>query len=496
MLTDLESTGIFQKDEGIMLDSDSIVYVAGELERLSLSKTDHDVIGAAFEVFAERHFVGEKGEFFTPRIAIKNAVKMINPQYSDTIIDPACGSGGFLIYALEHVWETIQTSPLNKEEATRRAPSFIYGIDKEPDLVKIARAYMTLIGDGSTYIVGTDSLKSFGDWDEKARVMLADGSGKMKRFDFVFTNPPFGADIKIKHPNILEKYDLGHKWTKPQNSSQWIKSGETEPTDPQILFLELCVNLLKEGGRMCIVLPESVLGNVTEEYVRQWLLDNTTILAVWDCPALLFQPHTNTKTCILFIEKSKIANQSILMSTISKCGHDARGAEIRAGNGELVEDFSKALTDWENRPSETDMNLKEWKGEVSIVVPSNDMIDKRLLVPRIYQIKHELGPVTKPLGDLEQQGIISIKTVSCGVKQSEYDNEFGEIPYVRTTDLGVMELRPSIHKVPLAIYEREQTRQDLRPLDMLVIKDGTYRIGEPVMLLEDDLNIVVPRSLL
>ena len=137
------------------------------------------------------------------------------------------------------------------------------------------------------------------------------------------------------------------------------------------------------------------------------------------------------------------------------------------------------------------MNLKEWEGEVSIVVQSNEIIDKRLLVPRIYQIKHELGPVIKPLGDLEKQGIISIKTISCGVKQSEYDNEFGEIPFIRTSDLGVMELRPSIHKVPLATYEREWERQDLRPLDILIIKDGTYRIGEPVMLLEEDLNIVV-----
>ena len=491
VLTDLESTGIFPRNEGIILDPDSVVYVVGELERLNLSKTDCDVIGAAFEVFAERYFAGEKGEFFTPRIAIKNAIKMLNPQYAKTVIDPACGSGGFLIYALEHIWDTIETSPLNKEEARRRTPSFIYGIDKEPDLVKVARAYMTLVGDGSSNIVDTDSLKSFDSWDEKARVMLADVNGEMKQFDFVFTNPPFGSDIKIKHPNILEKYDLGHKWIKSKNSSQWIKSQETEPTDPQILFLELCVNLLKEGGRICIVLPESVLGNVTEEYVRQWLLDNTTILAVWDCPALLFQPHTNTKTCILFIEKSKTVNQSILMSVISKCGHDARGAEIRAENGELVEDFSKALRDWRNRPSETTMNLNEWKGEVSIVVPSNDIIGKRLLVPRIYQIKHELGAVTQPLGDLEQQEIVSIKTVSCGVKQSEYDNELGEIPYVRTTDLGVMELRPSIHRVPLAIYERERERQDIRPLDILIIKDGTYRIGEPVMLLEDNLNIVV-----
>ena len=122
VLTDLETTGIFKKNERIDLDPESVKYVIGELERLSLSKTDCDVIGAAFEVFAERYFVGEKGEFFTPRIAIKNAIKMLDPQYANTIMDPACGSGEFLIYSLEHIWDTIATSGLNQEGARRRAP--------------------------------------------------------------------------------------------------------------------------------------------------------------------------------------------------------------------------------------------------------------------------------------------------------------------------------------------------------------------------------------
>ena len=313
---------------------------------------------------------------------------------------------------------------------------------------------------------------------------------RLKHFDFVFTNPPFGADIKIKHRNILEKYALGHKWIKDSHSQKWHQSGETEPTDPQILFLELCLNLLNEGGKMCIVLPESVLGNPTQGYVRQWLLETTTILAIWDCPSLLFQPHTSTKTCILFIEKVKTPHQSIMMSVIKKCGHDSRGAEIRNDNQVLVEDFSKALADWKNKPSEIG-NFREWKGEVSILVSSQDVANQGMLVPRIYQLEHQLGAVTKTLGDLEKQGILSLKTMPCGVKQSEYDDENGEIPYIRTSDLGVMELRPSHHKVPLSVYEREQAKQDLGVSDLLMVKDGGHRIGETVMLSEEDLDIVV-----
>ena len=487
VLRDLEATGIFQKDDSIALDPDSLAYVVGELERLNLSETDCDVIGAAFEVFAEKYFVGQKGEFFTPRIAIKNAIELLNPKYADTIIDPACGSGGFLIYALEYVWKSVITER-NRTEARRRAPSFIYGIDKEPDLVKIARAYMTLIGDGSASIVGTDSLKPFDDWDAAAQVKLADEKGRRKRFDYVFTNPPFGADIKIEQPDILKEYDLGYKWTRDKHSQRWRKSNEVEATDPQILFLELCVKLLKENGKMCIVLPESVLGNPTQEYVRQWLLENTTVLAVWDCTSLLFQPHTSTKTCIAFIEKAKTANQSIMMSVVKKCGHDARGAEIRDANGSLIEDFSKALSDWQNRPEMN--NLGDWKGEVSAVVSSRDIVDPCILVPRIYQLEHQLWPSTTTLADLEAQGLVSVKTMPCGVRQREYDDEYGEIPFIRTSDFGVMELRLAQRKVPLSVYEREQRKQDLRAQDILMVKDGGRRIGETVMLSEEDLKMV------
>ncbi len=300
-------------------------------------------------------------------------------------------------------------------------------------------------------------------------------------------------NIKIESPRILANYDLGHKWAKAKNSSRWLKSEQTELTEPQILFLELCVNLLKEGGRLCIVLPEGVLGNSTQGYVRQWLLENTTILAVWDCPAPLFLPHTDTKTCMLFVEKSKSFNQSIMMSIISECGHDRRGLEKRDAKGELREDFSKALADWQKRPLENQMDPQGWIGQVSVIVQGNDLISDSLLVPRSYQLEHELGPATKRLGDLEAEDIISIKTVGGVVNEREYDDE-GEIDFVRTSDLGIMELRPSVQKVGLKVYERVRSTQDLRPLDIFVVRDGKYRIGEPLMLFEDDINIVLQRA--
>ena len=437
VLTDLESTDVFDKKEGIILDEDSVAYVVGELERVSLLKTEYDVIGAAFEVFAERYFIGEKGEFFTPRVAVINAIKALNPSYAQSIIDPACGSGGFLIQALKHVWSKIEENSINKKQERKQAPNYIFGIDKEPDLVKVARSYMALIGDGHTSIVDADSLKPVNKWSERSRVKLTDREGCLKQFDMVITNPPFGSNIFVEHHYILENYELGHLWSKDNKTGNWIKQNKTVRTSPQILFLELCIKILKENGLMCIVLPEGIFGNPTEGYVRQWLLENVKIIAVWDCPQSLFLPHTNTKTCMLFVQKEKVRDQKILMSLLHKTGHDQRGVETRLENGKLDEDFSIALEDWIK--SREDKSFS--KGKISKFVTGKDFDKENRLVPRAYlQNKIEFSEGCE-LGNLENKGFISIKTVSCNVKAKEYIID-GDIPFVRTSDLAVMELRP------------------------------------------------------
>ena len=487
VLSELQTTGVFQENEGIILDSDSLVYVVGELERLSLLKTDYDVVGAAFEVFAERYFVGEKGEFFTPRVAVKNAVKMLDPEYSEMIIDPACGSGGFLVQALEYVWNKITNSKEDVEHRQKLAPKYVYGIDKEPDLVKVARSYMSLIGDGHASIVDADSLKPLEYWKDHSRVCLTHSNGKTKQFDLVMTNPPFGSNIKIEHDYILNEYELGHLWQKETNSTRggggWNITQKTKPTSPQILFLELCVKLLKGSGRLCIVLPEGILANPTEGYVRQWLLESTEILAVWDCPQILFLPHTSTKTCILFLRKKRVSKQRILMSHILKCGHDKRGSEIRASSGKLDEEFSVAVNDWfvyQNGKNEF---------ELSCLVDDTDLDEENRMIPRDHLSNPNSFSEAITLRELEEQGLISLKTMPCGVKQREYSDE--GVPYLRTSDIGVMEIRCTQMKVPYEVYEREKVKQDVIPLDILIVKDGGKRIGEPVILLEDDAEIVV-----
>ena len=171
----LRGDGIFLENEEIVLDAKSIVYVVGQLEFISFLKTEKDVVGEAFEVFAESKLVGEKGEFFTPREIVKLAIQIIDPNPEETIVDPACGSGGFLTYALGYVWDKMdndrkyKNSPDLANIKRRTAEKCFYGIEKEVDLVRICKAYMTIIGDGKSRIIQENTLHPIHEFNSKVK---------------------------------------------------------------------------------------------------------------------------------------------------------------------------------------------------------------------------------------------------------------------------------------------------------------------------------------
>ena len=493
VLKGLVKAGIFSEDEELHLDAESLQIIVADLERVKLSETDYDVVGAAFEVFAEDHFKGERGEFFTPRVAVRLMVEIMNPEYGELVLDPACGSGGFLIYALEHIWNKIENERRyknSKSKSTREAPSYIHGIDREGDLVKIARAYMTIIGDGHTNIVKQDSLIDPQKWGAHATFSLLTEKGQPKRADVILTNPPFGKKITVKDKKTLRNYDLGHKWQKGE--AGYVKTNSTQETAPHSLFLEMCVRWLKPGGRMAIVLPEGIFGNPSEGYVRQWISENLIVIGVIDCPQGLFLPHTNTKTCIMFAQKPPVRQEgdSIFMSVLKKCGHDQRGNEIFREDGIVEEDFSSAVRDWEN----VNPHDEKWKGENSFLV-KRDSIEGGILVPRFYQYEEPKGGVE--IGKLIDAGALAVGTVPVKIKATDYirgDRDVDAssvVPFLRTSDIGVMEMRVPINHVDLEAYENNKKLQDLQSNDILFVKDGTYRIGESVILSKYQVRMVV-----
>lgn len=342
---------VFEVEDIITLDPDSIVFAVGQIQELCITESERDVIGDAFEVFVGKALKDEDGQFFTPRNVIKMVVDIIDPDEKMMILDPACGTGGFLIESLRHVWSKIDDKAKTMGWSKKRiedekqyiATTYFRGIDKDSFVAKVTKAYMAIIGDGRGGVFCENSLESVKEWSHKCQDKIDLG-----KFDVVITNPPFGSKIPIKEEKVLKQFSFGHKWKFDKKDKKWEELGELNNkgrkggVEPQILFIERCLQFLKIGGKLGIVLPDGIYGNDKLGYIREYLKKNTKILAVIDVPSETFQPNTSAKTTVLIAEKikegEKIDNHYIFMAICETCGHDRRGNPIEDDDVSLVKD--------------------------------------------------------------------------------------------------------------------------------------------------------------
>ncbi|MFH1258465.1 MAG: N-6 DNA methylase [Elusimicrobiota bacterium] len=323
---------VIGEEDRINLDINSIVYVIGELQNYSLTNSERDVVADAFETFIGKALKGGQGQFFTPRNVVKMMVDILQPMESDKIIDPACGSGGFLIDALKYVWDKADVKyrklgwkekDLGKKKMEIATNNF-RGIDKDYFLSKVAKAYMNLIGDGTTGIFCEDSLEDPKSWKSETQLKIQLGT-----FDVLLTNPPFGSKIKVEGEEKLKQYNFGYKWKYDVKINKWTKTNSLkEQEEPQVLFIERCLELLKDGGRMAMVLPSGILGNEQQEYLRQNILDKGNLFVIVELPFETFSPNVTINTSVLFIQKGKSKKQNLFISINEYCGHDKKGRPI------------------------------------------------------------------------------------------------------------------------------------------------------------------------
>lgn len=338
---------VLDESDTIMLDANSIAYVVGELQNYCLIEAERDIIADAFQTFIGHALKGGQGQFFTPGNVIKMMVDILDPDDEDSIVDPACGSGGFLIEALRHIWRKLDAEGekyhWNKsnlqEEKMEVALNKIKGIDKDYFLAKVSKAYMTIIGDGKSGIVCEDSLENPQNWSDATKQKV-----HLENYSVLLTNPPFGAKIPVSGEDKLKQFELGHKWKQNKITGEWEKGKLKDKEAPQILFIERCLQLLKDGGKMAIVLPDGVYGNDNLTYIRKYLLGKGRLLGVISVPIETFMPYTSTKTSILIFQKLNSNNipkdYPIYMAIAESCGHDRRGKD----NGE--DDIAKIANDF------------------------------------------------------------------------------------------------------------------------------------------------------
>lgn len=323
---------VFTKEDVISLDDNSVAYIVGEMQNYCLIDAERDVLADAFETFIDHALKGGQGQFFTPRNVVKMMVEILDPDDDDMVIDPACGSGGFIIESLRYIWNKIVNRYREMgwsdmeilEEKIDVANKCIRGIDKDYFLSKIAKAYMAIMGDGKGGVFCEDSLERPENWSDKTRQKIHMGD-----FSVVLTNPPFGSKIPVTGEDKLKQYELAHKWKNKKGTNDWEKGKLAEKEAPQILFIERCYQLLKYGGRMAIVLPDGVFGNNQLGYIRKFIIQRFRLVAVIDIPLETFMPNTGTKTSILVVQKLKPqdipADYPVFMCVAETCGHDRRG---------------------------------------------------------------------------------------------------------------------------------------------------------------------------
>lgn len=463
-----ESAGSFS----FSISDDSIRDAMQELAHVDLSIAPAHILGEAFQALIGPRLRGDKGQFFTPKSLVRAMVRITRPQPNESILDPACGTGGFLGEAHVYQHEAADDSQVNGR---------LVGIEKDPDLARLSTALMHIGTGGRCELLNANSL----DVNE----LKTKGFDEVPAFDVVLTNPPFGTRIPIEDRAILRTFDLAHAWINRGEGSWSMSPAVLTSQDPQILFIERCVRLLRDGGRMGIVLPEGVFGNKQDGYVWAWLRQQGRITALLDCPRTTFQPSTDTKTNVLFFTKEMTRQQKgrgkVFVGVALRCGHDRRGRTHRPDGTAHDDDFDRL-----GRTYGTNGSKSLWSsvviGETNYLVPRYYVRDQAFSDSEKQIIE---GAALSTIGDLMKLGILALRK---GHEVGSHAYGTGDIPFVRTSDVNNLEISTDpTNGISDDVFEEYRTQQALKPGDVLMVVDGRYRIGATAILSENNFRCVV-----
>ena len=297
--------------DNIRLTPEKIRTVVSYLESVNLGETDLDSKGRAFETFMGSFFRGNFGQYFTPREIVKFIVDVLPITNDSKVLDTSCGSGGFLLYALNKVRnEATEYYPNYKKDAWQRdrwktfwhtfAEKNLFGIEINEQISRAAKMNMIIHDDGHTNVITSDGLVS----DVTIKERTGNKGFEYGTFDFIITNPPFGSNIRQTEQAYLKTYQLGKK------EEDWLavkaKAGDDtrDGQQSEVLFIEQDYKFLKEGGILAIVLPDGILTNSSMQYVRTQLEDWFRIVAVVSMPQTAFAANgAGVKSSVLFLKK-------------------------------------------------------------------------------------------------------------------------------------------------------------------------------------------------
>lgn len=503
----LDRRDLFDDDEAneILFDPETVHAIVAELQRLDLIDVKPDTLSLAFQIFRSANLKNGEGQYFTPARVVKAATRMMCIDPTDKVIDPACGTGGFLGEAYLQV-----SSQINEANAVRWANARLYGVDLDDINVKLARALMVGMGDGSTHIKLGDSIRQ-SKWRSNRHGLedALDDDG----YDVVLTNPPFGQNLTV---STAEASACGYSICKHTKSGK--SADEYMQTEIGIVFVERAYRLLHEGGRLGIVLPETYFFSKSYSWFREWLDEHFMLKGVLNIPMEAFQGFCRAKTNFyVFSKKCGGKEPPIEKQAYWSCGgktwiSNAPTIGINKDGETLyrIDPLSMTRTDEIDDVAASDVDcLLCDDGETSTAsfVTSTPLAESFIGVPQYCDLSIQKALRTwtserlpscqlMSLGELKDLGWLSVRQ---GHGSPSLDLRSGDIPYIKVSDIRSGTVNPnSTNMVSDVIAEKfwKGSVSGLKPWDVITPARASKNIGEPAIILPGQERAVFTKEVL
>ena len=311
------------------------------------------------------------------------------------------------------------------------------------------------------------------------------------------TNPPFGSQILVTGETKLKQFELGYRWKQKHNT--FYKTKIVQKTPPQELFIERCLQMLKNGGKMAIILPETYLHAPSKKYVLQYLKQNNNIIAIIDLPQNTFRPFCGAKTCLIVLQKNTPQQNTIIMGVAEQIGHDHKGDWIYRFDEQNKKFTTELWDDTKVIREEFTNKMKKYLFSVQV----NPSVDH--LIPRYYwntkikeaKIKAEnMNMYLISLGELIEKNIL-VSYRGHGSPPSRYKGR-GNIPYIRVADIVNWDFyKNPTSMIPYDIYKsvKGSNGVNLQKEDILFIRRGSHRIGSVAMVSPFDTEVLLTNEI-
>ena len=498
-------TEIFgQSGVRLAIDDESIGYAVEQLQSYRLLENDADAISTAFQVLRGRAYKGEEGQYFTPPSVVKIAVAAIRPSHVDRIIDPACGSGSFLAEALNAVSEYVKSAAGDGSAEHTIGIRYwctqhLYAIDKDAVSVRLSKAYLSLLGDGSTHVFKADSLRK-SRWADHLTEMVQDGS-----FSIVLTNPPFGTRLQLDASDAhQEGYEVCQKWVlDPMNGAYKKQENVWVSRELGVVFLERCLRLLEPGGRLAIVLPDTYLFSPSYQWFVDWICTRYTVTHTINVPIEAFEPYCRAKTSILVLKNEKpTPGHRIIGMLTESYGQDKKGnplfrLDADGNRTDVLEDeMAEAAALLQSRSNSNDklcFTFEQQRARKAGILTAS-YYWRAPYLESLGTFAKENGCTLVSLDELLKSGELTY-TMGHGSPHGQFKG-MGTIPYVKVSDIKNWRINENPkYFIPEETADTLRRDRNLEAFDIVIPTRASKNIGFGAVVMPWQTHVVLTKEI-